>query len=91
MQSPTTCARGLVCAVSTARGMVMAVSACIAPVGARRLRFGSWPRVGGLLGLDQMVEAGAGARVVRPGRAPGAVRKPARAAEIRASGPSFFL
>ena len=34
---------------------------------------------GGLLGLDQMVEAGAGARVV-----PGARRKPGRAAEIRA-------
>jgi hypothetical protein len=42
---------------------------------------------GGLLGLDQMVEAGAGARVV-----PGARRKPGRAAEIRA-GPrtAFFI
>jgi hypothetical protein len=63
----------------------MALAACIAAVGARRPRSGTWPvgRKGGLLGHDQMVEAGAGARVRR-----GARRKPARAAEIRAD---FFL
>ena len=45
----------------------MRCSACIAPVGAQRPRFGIWP-VGGVFGLDQMVEAGADARVLTGAR-----------------------
>jgi hypothetical protein len=62
-----------------ARGMVMRVSS----LGDVWAHSGPGPghgppaKQGGLLGLDQMVEAGAGARVRR-----GARRKPARAAEI---------
>src|ERR1017187_5626440 len=51
--------------------MVIAVSASIAPVGASDHGPGHGPldEQGGLLGLDQMIEAGAGARV-KPDRWP---------------------
>jgi hypothetical protein len=76
----------LVCAISAARGMVMPglrphrADGCTAAPGPGH---GPSAKQGG--GLDQMVEAGADARVV-----PGGRRKPARAAEVRARRPTFF-
>ena len=71
----------LVCAISAARGMGRGGLRLHRACGHTTARSGTWPG-----GLDQTVEAGASTRVV-----PGARRRPARAAENRASGPSFSL